>query len=141
MVNGSSKTSTRGETARRIARQRPDNIGNPVNGLIIKLGRCATKLHGREMLDFDTSVRFLLDLLDPRDQNMGRHRGLRGQELMHTQGDLGSKALCRHRPHGPHGQYRQRGGPCGARQRLAHGKGFGCIRCLVLHVSVSSQIT
>jgi hypothetical protein len=76
------------EAARRVTRQRPDDIDDAVLCLIVKLRGRTAELHGREQFDLDAAFRFFLDLLGPGRDEVARHRRLRRQELMNAERDF-----------------------------------------------------
>jgi hypothetical protein len=57
-----------GEAPGRVARRRPDDIGDPVARLIEQLRRLAAELHRGEDIDTDAPAGIRLDLARPRRQ-------------------------------------------------------------------------
>jgi hypothetical protein len=77
MMKGSSNTSTRGEAAGGVARQRPDDVDHAVARLVVQLHGRAAQLHGRVGLELDAAARILFDLVHPG--------------LVHVQPDVGRR--------------------------------------------------
>jgi hypothetical protein len=71
-----------GKAARRVARQRPDDVHRAVLRLVDQLWRRAAKLHRRISFDLDAAVGSRLDAVGPWMEQVGRHVGLRRQELV-----------------------------------------------------------
>ena len=76
------------EAAGLIGRDRPDNVGDAVARLIEELRRCAAQLHRRIDLALQAAVRFLVDLLAPRVEELRLDRRLRRQKVMDLQNDF-----------------------------------------------------
>ncbi|MDT4855061.1 hypothetical protein FQZ97_893990 [compost metagenome] len=75
------------EAARRVARQRPDDVDDAVARLVVQLHRRATELHGGVGLELDATARVLLDLVHPGLVHVQPHVGLRCHEGVELERD------------------------------------------------------
>ncbi len=79
----------RREAPGRVPDHVPGDVDHPVDDLVDQFRGLAAQLHRGESLDLDTAAGGLLDLVRPDIYDLARDRGLRGQEALQVEAEIG----------------------------------------------------